>query len=213
MKMSDSVKNIFPAYIKARLKMAPLYKDKDGYKFKYVDLPQIVEAINTATHPNELAFLQLIGKIKGDRVSVKDNVRTSGGDVISVENMLIHTSGEWISKTAQVLIDDKMPSRIQCSGASVTYARRISALGFWFISAEDEIEKRGVDNRNSGKVMSEVSPLDALKFYISASSVPSKTEKAIIDSFNGKLQSIDEMNIEETRHWCNVLSRKLSESK
>jgi hypothetical protein len=194
------------------------FKDKNNNyrevpKFKYVDLPKIVEVINEASYKNNLIFCQLMGEIKEG--------------CISLENILLHSSGEWISKACQVLIDDKMPSRIQCVGASVTYARRISALGFWFMAAEDEIEPRTYQNYNNQGDVEYLKPakiiknsplqsqpsdynIDLLRFYISASSVPYKTEKAILDSFNGKIRTLDELDDASLKHWCDILSKKLA---
>lgn len=214
MKMSSSVSAIFPAYIKARQEINVIYKDKKvSFKqvsYGYADLPQIVEAINAVTFKYGLSFLQPLGKITGERY-----LKTSVSDVISIENILIHDSGEWMSKTAQVLIEDGMPSKIKNNGASVTYGRRICALAFWFLSVEDEVEKNcnSYQSRQSDKVLDipEEFSLDLLKFYISASSVPDRTEKAIIESFKGKITRLDQLSMPSIAHWCKQLSKKLSE--
>lgn len=231
MKLSSSVTNIFPAYIKARKAMGSVYKDKDGYNAKYADLPQIVEVINAAAYANGLAFIQSLAGIDGHRKSVgKNDMQVSGSDCISIENMLIHTSGEWMSKTGQVLIDDKMASKIQCSGASVTYARRVSALGFWFIAVEDEIDKRGVSNdvkhsddsmkrggyldlRQAGKtVIDSEYNIDLLKTYIAASSDPAKTEKHIIDACGPEVINLYGLSLTAIEYWCKAL-KKISDTR
>lgn len=244
MKMSSSVLNIFPAYIKARKAMGNVYKNIavqfNKTSYKYADLPQIVETVNAATYPNDLAFIQSVGDIEGCRTYwnfVNESRDKSGeckeftsGDVISIENMLIHASGEWMSKTAQVLVDDKMPSRIQCSGASVTYARRVSALGFWFIAVEDEIEKRSMSNnikhaddgmkhggyidlRQAGKtVIDSEYNINLLKTYIAASSDPAKTEKHIIDACGPEVISLYDLSSGSIEYWCKGL-KKISDTR
>lgn len=201
--------------------MGSVYKDKDGYNAKYADLPQIVEVINAAAYANGLAFIQSLGGIDGHRKSVgKNDMQVSGSDCISIENMLIHTSGEWMSKTGQVLIDDKMASKIQCSGASVTYARRVSALGFWFIAVEDEIDKRDMSNnvryaddgmKRGGYVDSEYS-IDLLKTYIAASSDPARTEKHIIDACGPGVINLYGLSLTAIEYWCKAL-KKISDTR
>jgi hypothetical protein len=232
MKMSETVKNIFPAYIKARNEIGAIYKDKKvKYKqvsYGYADLPQIVDTIFPVVNSNGLAFLQPVGKVGGERwrSDTFDNPgketetnRVSGADYIAIENVLIHESGEWISTLAQVLIDDNMPSKTQGTGASITYARRVSALAFWFLAVEDETEKN-VERNNSQQRENKQNHIneadyniDLLRFYIKASSVPSKTERAIIDSFKGRVTELEQLSLPSIKYWCDTLSRKLAESK
>lgn len=227
---SSHTESIFPAYIKARKVLAPIYKDSNGFKdLKYADLPQIIEVIHKAASANELAFLQSCGKIRRYKPKTTLQKDSRGNDVIFrepnhiivIESMLIHNSGEWMASKSEFVVDSNMPSRTQNCGATITYARRYGALAFWFMAAEDEIDGKAQANYTASYQRPEtkadkviVYNLSTLKEYISRSSDPKKTETHIINSHKGpKIISLEQLDDVAIASWCHTLYQKMQEGK
>lgn len=134
LKMSDNVGNLTKSLLAAQSLISNVIKDRKGYNFKYGDLPQVLEVIKSATVPNDLIFMQFVGPIIDNKVSL--------------ESRLFHSSGEYMSCVSETFVDEspltsagkRTRSAVQDVGASVTYLRRKAALAFFSIAEEDEID-------------------------------------------------------------------------
>ena len=126
MRMSDSIKNIAVALVKAQSEMGVVVKGADNpfYKSKYADINDVIKTIKEVLNNNGIAFLQPI--------AVKD---VAGEKVNLVETMLLHTSGEYLIGEIEVILKDKDPQKM---GMSVTYSRRFGLQSMVGLPSEDD---------------------------------------------------------------------------
>lgn len=113
------------ALVKAQTAMGPAMKDRTGQignqKYKYADLPSVMEAIAGPLHANGIAVLQ----------SVEGNI-----DGIGVRTTLLHESGEtWTSDFCFMPVPVKSP---QAFGSAATYARRYSLSAMLGVVTDDD---------------------------------------------------------------------------
>ena len=119
---SDTIAKLLPALIKARGEMTKVIKDATNphFKSKYADLAGCLEACEPALGKYGLAVLQ--------------TTRWADG-VLTLDTVLAHDSGEWISSEYPVLCQYTRPQEI---GAGLTYARRYSYLAITGRAPEDD---------------------------------------------------------------------------
>lgn len=200
MHKSESIVKLAPALIKAKAAMGNVFKDKDGYVAKYADLPQVVDTINAALLPHELVFLQLIGYIHEEKVSI--------------ENLLIHSSGEYITSIAETYLDDKMKSKVQSAGASTTYLARKSALRFFFLAEEDMTDK--LDHSLNDEPMEklgrpnpfQLTHLAHLESAIEKTPNPAETLSVIYNRH--QVDDIRNLSDNDMVNWIKAIEKKLS---
>lgn len=126
MQMSESIKNIAAALVKAQSEMGAVVKGADNpyYKSKYADINDVIKTVKEVLNNNGIAFLQPL-KVK-EVANEKVNI---------VETMLLHTSGEYLVGEIEVIVKDKDPQKL---GMSVTYSRRFGLQSMVGLPAEDD---------------------------------------------------------------------------
>lgn len=116
---SENIGELAAALAKAQAAIPPVRKDKtakiptkagSSYSYSYSDLAGIWDAIRSPLSDNGLSVVQMPGQSDG---------------WVSVETMLMHASGQWISSTVSARTGDTTPQAI---GSAITYLRRY-ALG------------------------------------------------------------------------------------
>lgn len=129
MNRSESIVEIAKALTKAQSAMENASKNKENphFKSRYADLAGVIEAIKQPLLDNGLAYTQVFLPTEHDRVSV--------------ETVLMHSSGEWISGIITIPVTRADP---QGHGSAITYARRYSLAAIGGIAAEDD------DDANAG---------------------------------------------------------------
>lgn len=128
MNKSESIAALASALNKAQgeIKAAEMNAVNPFLKNKYADLGAIIEASRPALVKNGLSFSQLVG---GD------------SNTISLESVLMHESGEWISQTVALPIgDEKGRSLAQNAGAIITYLRRYALSAMLGVYADEDVE-------------------------------------------------------------------------
>jgi hypothetical protein len=122
MKHSESLSQIAPAVamMQAALKKAPKDAANPFFKSKYADLATCMDTLRPA-----LAVASL---------SVVQGFQTAEGRV-SVETMLLHASGEWISTEISASPKDDAPQSI---GSCITYLRRYGLGMTGLVTDEDD---------------------------------------------------------------------------
>lgn len=122
--MSDiiSLGKLAEALAKAQGAMKPAVKDSINPHFRsnYADLAACWAAIREPLSSNGLAVIQ---NVSSDQTGV------------TVETMLVHTSGEHIQSRCWLPVAAKTP---QAYGSAITYARRYSLAALVGLSAEDD---------------------------------------------------------------------------
>lgn len=123
MKHSETINEIGAALAKAQKVMKGAKKDSANpfFKSKYADLAAVADACRDALSDNGIAVVQAPS--------------TAPEGVVSVETMLVHASGQWMSETLSVKPKD---DGAQAMGSVITYLRRYSLAAFAGVAPEDD---------------------------------------------------------------------------
>ncbi len=119
MKTSESILKITPAFLKAQKNIESVIKDQTNpyFKSKYADLTGVIDACKDKLNAEDIAVLQPI-------------------DGMSVETVLVHTSGEWFSSLTPIVC--KEANNPQALGSAITYAKRYGLQSMVLLPAEDD---------------------------------------------------------------------------
>jgi len=127
MNKSEFIDKLAQALSKLQSEIQNAYKDKSGYGYKYAELSSILDLSRPVLAKNELAISQLC-----------DN----GGvdpDVVGVETLLMHSSGQYISSTLYMRVTAaKGMTSAQAAGSVITYARRYALAAILGIAQTDD---------------------------------------------------------------------------
>jgi len=100
------------------------------FKSKYADLNALREAIREPLAANGLSIMQFAA---------------TQGDCVSVETVLAHSSGEYVSNTLALPVGRKfdkegnpLPLDVQSIGSAITYARRYALSAILSLAADDD---------------------------------------------------------------------------
>ena len=123
MNKSEQINELAAALARAQGQMASAKKDSDNpfFKSKYADLASVVEAIRGPFAEHGLSYVQL-------------PIPTEG-NVITIETVLMHASGQWISSVVDVPV---AKADAQGYGSAITYARRYGLQAMAGVAAEDD---------------------------------------------------------------------------
>jgi hypothetical protein len=137
MNKSDSIKELSGALAKAQAAM-PAVKFNSTNPFlknKYADLGAVIETAQPILAKNGLSVTQLV---------------FAELDLVGVETVLLHESGEWISASASLpLGDEKGKSMAQVAGSVVTYLRRYGLSAILGMYADEDGDGNGQQQQAS----------------------------------------------------------------
>ena len=137
MEKSDSIVKLSKALVKMQSEMgaASRLSDNPYFKSKYADLNSVWEAVAEPLHNNGLAVTQLVGEyVDGTQ---------------SLESVLIHESGEWISCKSSIPLAKKDPHG---AGSGITYLRRYNLASITGCLSElDDDANAAADPKKRGK--------------------------------------------------------------
>lgn len=141
MERSESIKELAMALSKAQGEIKPALKDSNNpfFKSKYADLASVWEVCRGPLSKNGLTVMQH---------------PTAEGNIVSVETIVIHSTGEWISSKLTMVSKEQTPQGI---GSTITYARRYSLSSIIGIASEEDDD----GNAASGKTTSAPSATQA----------------------------------------------------
>lgn len=123
MNKSDEIGALASALSKLQGEITDVQKEKSGYGYKYADLSQILEVARPVLSKHGLAVTQLCG---------------SAHDKVTVETVLMHASGQWISSMIEMGVErGKGMSLAQAVGSVVSYARRYAFASVLGIAQTD----------------------------------------------------------------------------
>lgn len=122
MEMSTDIKDLAAALAKAQGEMGGAVKDSANpfFKSKYADLSSVMDACRGPLAKHGLSVVQS---------------PSSDGARVSVETLLLHTSGQWIRGVASASAKDDQPQSI---GSAITYLRRYALQSFAGVAPEDD---------------------------------------------------------------------------
>jgi len=120
---SESIKEIATALSKAQGQFDHAKKDvkNEFFKSKYADLASVIDAAKKPLSENGLSVAQVVDADENGN--------------ISLETILMHVSGEWISGKYPVRPVKTDP---QAMGSAITYARRYAFSAITGIAADDD---------------------------------------------------------------------------
>ena len=122
MKMSESIKELAAAMAAAQLEIENASKNSANphFKSKYADLAEVLNTARPVLAKHGLSVAQF--------PSMEANV-------VSVETILMHSSGEWISNIASAPLSKPDAQGV---GSATTYLRRYSLAALAGIAQEDD---------------------------------------------------------------------------
>lgn len=141
----------------AELDIAPKDSDNPYFNSKYADLATVWKTAQKVLPKYDLAVVQVMGE--------------TSGETVTVETILLHSSGQWVSGTLTMVPKKSDPQSI---GSCITYARRYSLSAILGIVSEEDddgnmaSDRKVVDIKNTGR-----------KKPASKSVVPGETEITI----------------------------------
>lgn len=124
MNKSDEINELASSLSKVQGEIHNAFKDKSGYGYKYVDLASMLDIARPVLSKHGLALSQLCG---------------SANELATVETVLMHQSGQWISSTIEMGVERaKGMSLAQSVGSVITYARRYALAAIVGIAQTDD---------------------------------------------------------------------------
>lgn len=122
MQKSDSIANLAAALClsQAEIENATKTASNPFFKSKYADLAEVLSCIKPIITKHGLSFTQMPG---------------INSDIITVETMILHSSGEFISSTCGTPAPKLDPQGI---GSAITYLRRYSLSAVFGLAQEDD---------------------------------------------------------------------------
>ena len=134
MTTSDQIAELAAALVHAQGEMGGALKDSANpfFKSKYADLSSVWEACRGPLAKYGLAVVQS---------------PSAEGLRVSVETLLIHTSGQWIRGTVSVAAKEDSP---QAVGSCITYLRRYALQSFVGVAPEDDDGEAAEGRKNGG---------------------------------------------------------------
>jgi|TARA_R110000744_G_scaffold324496_1_gene430318 hypothetical protein len=136
MEKSESIVKLSKALVKMQSEMGAASKSSDNpyFKSKYADLASVKEATRLPLLNNGLTITQFVGEYVAG--------------VMSLETIILHESGEYMSRVASIPI-----AKADCHAATagVTYLRRTSIAAVCNLMQEDDDGNAAADPKKRGK--------------------------------------------------------------
>lgn len=129
MNHSESIKTLALALVAVQKELKSIGKDSVNPHFKnrYASLETITETIRPILARNGFSVIQGGGNSISDEAGF---VRS-----LSVETMLLHSSGEWISNTVAMPLDK---TNAQGAGSALTYGRRYGLSSILALTTDED---------------------------------------------------------------------------
>lgn len=142
MTTSDQINEIATALAKAQGEMGGALKDSANpfFKSKYADLAAVWEACRRPLATNGLAVIQspMVADLR-----------------VSLDTLLVHTSGQWIRNTLSCVIKEDTP---QIIGSATTYLRRYALQSLVGVAAEDDDGEAAEGRVSNGSARAQPAP-------------------------------------------------------
>ena len=118
------MKELATALVAVQAKLHNLSKDAEGYGYKYLTLPKLIDETRTVLAEHGLAIVQPMAEVGGQP---------------AVKTILIHTSGDMIEGIYPITaVTMKQCNDAQQMGAAITYARRYGLSAMLNIAQSDD---------------------------------------------------------------------------
>ena len=139
MERSENINELATALSKAQGVIVPASKDSDNpfFKSKYADLAAVWEVARDPLHKNGLAVVQH---------------PSAEGNVVTVETVLTHASGQWMASKLTMNAKDASPQAI---GSCITYLRRYALSSVVGIASEIDDDGNAATHKEAPKSVRE----------------------------------------------------------
>lgn len=139
MNKSESIASLALSLSKAQLELSNPKKTSANpfFKSRYADLSEVINVSKTVLAEHGLTIVQLL----------------SYGEMVQVETILLHSTGEWISETLSL---PPVKHDAQSIGSTATYARRYSWAAICGLAQEDDDANASVGNKPAPAVVKPV---------------------------------------------------------
>ena len=130
---SPSIEAVAKALVAAQADLPAVLKDSENphYKSKYASLDAVVPAVRGPLAKHGLAVVQGAESPNGEAA-------------LTVETLLVHTSGEWFANTVVVPIAKVDP---QGAGSALTYGRRYGLSALLSLATDDDDDAESAEKR------------------------------------------------------------------
>jgi len=137
MKTSESIVNLAKALVEAQKNMGNAVKDSKNpfFKSSYATLNAVREACIPSLNTNGISVLQ--------PMTTNENGKNF------IETVLMHSSGEFISSSTEVIVPDAKRNDAQAHGSAQSYARRYGLQSLLCIGAEDDDGESAVRSKSA----------------------------------------------------------------
>ena len=176
MNKSESISELATALSKAQSCIEDATKSTSAYNYKYADLSQILRLVRPVFAENGLSITQF---------------PCDGGSSVSLESMLMHSSGQWLSQKFSMDVEaSKGMSKAQSAGVVITYMRRYSLSAIAGLTQEDndaalERKKAAEPAVDHSKAIADyIAETDREQQQILWAMMDSDQKNAITDHFN-----------------------------
>ena len=155
MTKSESITNLASALAKAQAEMPVAVFDATNpfLKSKYASLGAVIQSSRPILAKHKLSLVQFpisglnpdLGNLpaSAEERTVQRSIPT--GDVIGIESILIHESGEFIAERVTIpLTEEKGKTKVQCAGSTLTYLRRYSWASILGMYSDEDSDGSGI---------------------------------------------------------------------
>lgn len=174
---SDSIKELATALAKAQAEIENASKNAANphFKSRYADLAEVLNTVRPVFSKHGLAVMQMPSFADG---------------VASIETLLTHASGEWISNIASAPVSKQDAQGV---GSALTYLRRYSLAAFAGVAQEDDDGESAIGRHKKANKMPGQALADWTKRIGSALTMESlKSEyDAAVSAADGDQEAID----------------------
>jgi hypothetical protein len=139
---SNETTNIIKALVKVQSDLENLTKDTQAFKYKYVKLDKLVDAVKEPLNKNGIFFTQM---------------PLGNGSEVGVRTTFYHTSGEWIAtQMLSPIAELQGQNMYQSQGSAITYFRRYQLAAMLGLCDIDDTDAQGkVEKTYAKKITSD----------------------------------------------------------
>lgn len=159
MDKSESLKELATALAKAQAEIENAHKTSNNphFKSKYADLAEVINTVRPVFSAHGLSVTQMPSFEAG---------------IASVETLLLHASGEWISSVSSAPVSKQDAQGV---GSAITYLRRYSLAAIAGVAQEDDDGNAAVAQAKP-KAQKETPAMDAAKTLAQSMAKATTTE-------------------------------------
>lgn len=168
-----------------KLATAKVTSARGSYSYDYATLPDVLDLIRPTLHKHGLSLPNLIG--------------SSDLDSITVEAMLLHESGEYLSTSLRMKIPSKkssdgkeLPATPQDIFGLTTYARRYLDLGLLGISGADDDDANVASSNTANITVRSTAPVKTMNEVRQAVVDPNHINIKAIATLTGKGATVEQ---------------------